>query len=252
MRRRFFVEGFEGGRAALRGEQAGHLGRVLRARPGQLCELSDGQTVWLGRVERVAPEVVEFALVERVPARAPALSVTLLLSIIKFDRFEWCLEKAAELGVTEIQPLAAARSETALGAAAAKRARRWEKILLESAQQARRLGPPRLDSTARPAEAFPKAGAAVRPSRDESPLKLLLSERAEAPALRRAIEGKRARSVVLAIGPEGGWTGEEFAAARAAGFAEASLGGHILRTETAVIAALAILNYALGDSTGLI
>jgi 16S rRNA (uracil1498-N3)-methyltransferase len=247
MRRRFFVEEFAAGAAELRGDAAQHLARVLRAEAGQLYELSDGSAVWLGRIERVSRDAVHFALVEPLPAVAPALHVTLLLSIIKFDRFEWCLEKATELGVSEIVPLAAARSEKRLVSAAAGRARRWEKILLESAQQSRRLRRPELRDVTPPRRFFEKAGA----SRDfgTAPAvvsRLLLSEHPDAPALRTALP-VRADTAILGIGPEGGWTDNEIAAASAAGFAEASLGQHILRTETAVIAAVACLNFALGD-----
>ena len=238
MRRRFFVERFEGARAALCGEAAQHLGRVLRAAPGQLYELSDGQAVWLARVEGVECDAVEFALVEQVPVNEPTLRITLLLSIIKFDRFEWCLEKATELGVDEIVPLAAMRSEKVLIAAAAKRVVRWEKILRESAQQSRRLRPPALRAPLRPVKAFGDSQAL---------LKIFLSEDSSVPHLRKAIRSLAGEWATLAIGPEGGWTDAEVAAARGAGFAEASLGGNILRTETAVMAALAMLNYALGD-----
>lgn len=240
MRRRFFVERFDGSAGALRGEAAHHLGRVLRAQAGQLYELSDGQTVWLSRVERVAQDVVEFSLVEPVAAREARLRITLLLSIVKFDRFEWCLEKATELGVDEILPLSASRSERALVAAARKRAKRWEKILLESAQQARRLRPPILKDAVAPAKAFARFGTL-------GTLRIFLSERPESPPVRDVLEGKTETAICLAIGPEGGWTGEESAAARADGFAEASLGGNILRTETAVIAALAVVNSMLGE-----
>src|SRR3989441_7345860 len=75
MRRRFFVERFDGTTAALRGEAAHHLGRVLRAQPGQLYELSNGEALWLARIERAGRDAVEFALVEPLPARAPSLHV---------------------------------------------------------------------------------------------------------------------------------------------------------------------------------
>ena len=240
MRRRFFVDEFRGHAASMTGEAAHHLARVLRAEPGQLYELSDGKAVWLARVERAGRDAVDFALVEQLPAQGSRLHVTLLLAIVKFDRFEWALEKATELGVSEIVPLAAARSEKGLIAAAAKRAQRWDKILLESAQQSRRLAPPVLCPAVRPAEAF----AATRAQQTVS---LLLSESAQAPALRAVLEGKSSSAAAFAIGPEGGWTEAELSAARAAGFLEASLGQNILRTETAVAAALAILNYALGE-----
>ncbi len=247
MRRRFFVERFEGRVAFLSGDAAHHLARVLRAEPGQLYELSDGQSLWLARIGRVGRNAVEFSLVEPLAARAARLELTLLLAIVKFDRFEWALEKATELGITQILPLAAARSEKGLVAAAAKRAARWQKILLEAAQQSRRLWPPTLLACARPRDAFSNAGAGARGPDSEAPIKLLLSERQNAPSLRAVLEGKSTRGAVVAIGPEGGWTDEELVAAHAAGFAEVSLGANILRTETAVTAALAILNYALGD-----
>src|SRR5574340_113742 len=134
MRRRFFVDHFDSNSAAICGETAEHLGRVLRAAPGQLYELSDGRTVWLGRVERVdlpkrGESRIDFALLEPVEAREAPLRIILLLALVKFDRFEWCLEKATELGASEIIPLAAARSEKPLVAAAEKRRARWAKIL---------------------------------------------------------------------------------------------------------------------------
>jgi len=130
----------------LRGDTAEHLGRVLRAEPGQLYELSDGERIWLARIDKVAlskkgGNQIEFTLVEEIEERQPALQIQLLISLVKFDRLEWSLEKATELGVTEIVLLAAARSDKALVAAASKRRARWEKILLESAQQSRRLRP---------------------------------------------------------------------------------------------------------------
>jgi 16S rRNA (uracil1498-N3)-methyltransferase len=224
--------------AVMDGEAAQHLGRVLRAQEGQLYELSDGQTVWLARIEKAGRDRVEFVLLEEVPAEEPRLHVTLLLAVVKFDAFEWALEKATELGVTNIVPLAAARSEKGLLAAAAKRAERWRKILLEAAQQSRRLSLPSLDALTKPEEAFASCTSGVR---------LLLSERAGADPLRAVLAVQPQADAVLAIGPEGGWTDVEFAAAQAAGFQQVSLGKLILRTETAVIAALACLNYALSS-----
>lgn len=238
MRRRFFVDKFEAGRALLQGEGAQHLGRVLRAEPGQLYELSDGSEVWLARVETVSGArggAIEFALTERIAVQDFPLRITLLLSIIKFDRMEWCLEKATELGVSEIVPLAAARTEKGLVLAAAKRANRWERILLESAQQSRRLRPPVLAAIEKPQAAFSSA----REGR-----KIIFSERAGAPRLREILHAASVQEICVAIGPEGGWTDAEFSAAEKHGFREASLGREILRTETAVIAALAVARYA--------
>lgn len=220
------------------GEAAHHVGRVLRAQPGQLYELSDGDRVWLGRVENAGRERVEFALVEKLDAYQPRLDVTLLLSVVKFDAFEWALEKATELGVNRIVPLAASRSEKGLLLAAQKRAKRWQKLLMEASQQSRRVRVPLLTGVTKPEAAFLGNDGARR---------VLLSERADATALRRVLaDGGTTTKAALAIGPEGGWTDAEIVAARNAGFAEASLGKLILRAETAVIAALAALNFALG------
>ncbi|MGB6683218.1 MAG: RsmE family RNA methyltransferase, partial [Candidatus Acidiferrum sp.] len=139
MRRRFFIEQFNGTAAVMEGDAAHHLGHVLRAQTGQLYELSDGSAAWLARIESVARNRIEFALLEQLSAQTQIADVTLLLSIVKFDAFEWAIEKATELGVSKIIPLAAVRSEKGLLAAAAKRSQRWQKILLESSQQSRRL-----------------------------------------------------------------------------------------------------------------
>jgi 16S rRNA (uracil1498-N3)-methyltransferase len=238
VRRRFFVEKFDGQRAQVSGDRAHHLGVVLRAQAGQLYELSDGLRVCLGRIEKVTRDAVEFALLEELPAQEPRLHVTLLLSVVKFDAFEWAIEKATELGVAEIVPLAAARSEKALVASAEKRSERWRKIVLEAAQQSRRVKLPVLQSVARPEAAFASLG---------DRLGIFLSERAEAPVLRTVLSNRVASKAILAIGPEGGWTDAERDAASKACFHEASLGRLILRTETAVVAALASLSYTLGE-----
>jgi 16S rRNA (uracil1498-N3)-methyltransferase len=256
MRRLFFVNKLSGDRAFMMDDAAHHLGRVLRAQKGQLYELSDGTLVRLARIESVTRDRVEFELLEELPTYRPSVETTLLLSIVKFDAFEWGLEKATELGVSRIVPLAAARSEKGLIVAAAKRAERWRKILLEAAQQSRRLNVPSLDAAVPPANGF--AGS-------KNGLRILLSERAEAPGMKTVLAGAgedsgeagRAQQAAplqgdvaqaaLAIGPEGGWTDEEIEAARHGGFREASLGRLILRAETAVVSALSVLNYALGD-----
>jgi 16S rRNA (uracil1498-N3)-methyltransferase len=166
------------------------------------------------------------------------LQTTLLLSVVKFDSFEWALEKATELGVSRIVPLAAVRSEKALLAAAAKRADRWRKLLLEASQQSRRVRLPILDSLAKPEAAFATFRQDIR---------IFLSEAPDAKPLREVLRNQQAKSAVLAIGPEGGWTEAELTAARVAQFQDASLGKLILRTETAVVASLAALNFALSD-----
>jgi 16S rRNA (uracil1498-N3)-methyltransferase len=209
-----------------------------------LYELSDGHSLWLARTETVGRDEVQFALTEQLQAAVAPVRIDLLLAIVKFDRFEWALEKATELGADDISPLAADRSEKGLIAASAKRSERWKKILAESAQQARRLHIPGLaDAT--------KTRDALRASAGH--LKLMFSERAGAQPLRDVVDpvvlvpaGNETPRVVVAIGPEGGWTDAEFAAVGECGFVEVALGANILRTETAVCAALAAVQYAFG------
>src|SRR5882672_9424309 len=165
----------------MEGEAAHHLGRVLRAQTGQLYELSDGEQVWLGRIESVGRDRLQFALVEELPAVHPGVDLTLLLAVVKFDAFEWAIEKATELGVSTIVPLAAERSEKALLAAATKRAERWNGILVEASQQSRRVRVPVLQSVAQPGQAF--VGYA------DSAVKIMLSERADAPSMRQVLAG---------------------------------------------------------------
>jgi 16S rRNA (uracil1498-N3)-methyltransferase len=222
----------------MQGEAAHHLGRVLRAQVGQLYELSDGQTVWLGRIDSISRDRIDFSLLEQLPSLSPSLDVNLLLSVVKFDAFEWALEKATELGVTTVVPVAAARSEKTLLIAAPKRALRWNKILVESSQQSRRVRVPVLCELATAQESF---------SSQTTKLRVILSERSSAPSFRKVLGGVSAAQAALAIGPEGGWTDQELTAAQHSGFSEASLGQLILRTETAVVAALASLNFALSS-----
>src|SRR6202171_5495516 len=186
----------------MEGEAAHHLGRVLRAQTGQLYELSDGEQVWLGRIESVGRDRLQFALVEELPAVHPGLQVTLLLAVVKFDMFEWAIEKATELGVATIVPLAASRSEKALLSAAAKRAERWKKILLEASQQSRRVRVPVLTELAKPETVFASAKEGLR---------VMLSERPDAPTLREVLEGRQQANATLAGGTAGGWTVAEFA-----------------------------------------
>ena len=220
----------------MEGDSAHHLGNVLRAQGGQIYELSDGSVAWLARIESVGRNRVEFALLEELPAPKPVTDVTLLLSIVKFDAFEWAIEKATELGVTRITPVAAARSEKGLLAAAAKRSQRWNKILLEASQQSRRLRIPQLDEPAKPVEAF--AGQASR-------FCLMLSERSDAPSIRTSLDHVKLRCRRPRHWPGGRVDRRRINFRSCCGIPRGLSGQLILRTETAVIAALATLNFAL-------
>ena len=229
-RRRFFVDWIREGRAEIEGENAHHLTRVLRVQPGQSFEISDGGQAWVATVESAGKNRVCFVLVERVEESLATPPVNLYLALIKFDSFEWAIEKATELGIGRIVPVETARSDQGLFAGSAKRVERWRKIVREASEQSRRLAPPTVADSVRFANAVGR-GAGTR---------IWLEERPGAVQLLDLIEG--VEEVSLFVGPEGGWTDPERAALAEAGWAPAALGTLILRAETAVCAGLAIIN----------
>src|SRR5215468_5325364 len=127
-RRRFFVDQIRAGAAELRGEEARHLTRVLRVEPGQRFELSDNENAYLAEIEEARGEHVSFRIVEPIASPRLPVRITLCIALIKFDRFEWIVEKATELGVENIQPVDTARSERGLFEASRKRSERWTRI----------------------------------------------------------------------------------------------------------------------------
>jgi 16S rRNA (uracil1498-N3)-methyltransferase len=233
-RRRFFVDEIHHGQAVMQGEEVKHLRQVLRAEVGQRYELSDGQRVFLAEIESFRKGEVTFRVVEEIPQTPLLLNLTLYAALIKFDRFEWIVEKATELGVSRIVPVVAARTDFGLDKAAPKRLERWNRIALEAAKQCHRVGPPEITEPASLSHALSAAGG----------LRLFLDEDCHQPLL-RVLPPEASRnqgdSISLLVGPEGGWTDAERKAAMEAGFTPASLGPLVLRAETAVVAAVAIL-----------
>ncbi len=227
-RRRWIADEVAEDRAVLTGHQAAHLARVLRARVGQEFDISLGAQVRRGRITGITEDRVEFELGEELPAAAvPEISV--LLSVFKFDRMEWAIEKLTELGVARIVPVLARRTESHLAAAAEKRVERWRRIARESAQQARRMATPEMTSPVPLKEALALAAAT----------RIVLSEVEDAMTLKDAVAGGKA-PLALALGPEGGWTAAELDSFPEAGWISASLGSTILRAETAAIVAVAV------------
>jgi 16S rRNA (uracil1498-N3)-methyltransferase len=236
MRRRFFVDEVRNGKAQIAGDEARHLTRVLRVEAGQRYEISDNRSVYLAEIETARKENVVFRTLEKLPAAAPSARVELYAALIKFDRFEWIVEKATELGVTEIVPIEATRSERGLEKAAAKRVGRWRRIALEASQQSRRTRLPEIAEPVTFAQAMARTGT-YRYALDENPGAVPLLE--ALPAVRTVHD-----TVAILTGPEGGWTEEERACFAAAGWTPVSMGPLILRAETAVIAALAVVTQA--------
>src|SRR2546425_6144003 len=158
-RRRFFVDEVRRGEAELEGEEAEHLTRVLRAEAGQRYEICDGARLYLGEIVEARKQRVRFRIVETLDVPDPAVRIALLMSLIRFERFEWVIEKATELGVATIVPLEADRSEKGLELAARKRIERWRKIAKMAGQQSRSVRLPEIAApvTVREASAYPAA-----------------------------------------------------------------------------------------------
>jgi 16S rRNA (uracil1498-N3)-methyltransferase len=229
-RRRWIADQVSGSRAALVGAHAQHLAQVLRGRVGQEFDIATGAAVRRGRIISIAADRVEFELGEVVPAGvAPGL--TLVLSIFKFDRMEWAIEKSVELGVSGIFPVVAQRTEAHLAKAAQKRVERWQRIALQASEQSRRVSAPEI---LQPHTLQTAVTAAVG-------TRIVLAESEEQMTLKDALQtSSAAGEITLAFGPEGGWTESEMELFKGTGWIAASLGSNILRTETAVIAAVAI------------
>ena len=205
---------------------------MLRVEPGQRYEISDGRAAWLAEIAEARGPRVVFRVIEPVETPELAVRITLCAALIKFDRLEWMIEKTTELGVDCIQPVEAARSEKGLLQASAKRAERWVRIAREAAEQSRRLRAPEILPAVRLEACLAAAGNA----------RYRLEESA-APPLARLLQRQPepGTEVRLLVGPEGGWTDGERAAAAAAGWLPASLGPRVLRSETAAMAAVAVV-----------
>jgi len=240
-RRRWIADEWDEASASLKGEQAAHLIRVLRAQTGMECEMVAGDRVWRAVISGVTGDAVRFALLSEVKAD-PALPVTLLLSVFKFDRMEWIIEKATELGAERFIPMSARRSEKHLVQAASARVERWRRIAREAAKQSRRSDVPVVEDLV-------SLKSAVHIKAAPPGLSLLLAEQERSITLYATVQAAVAverPAVNLAVGPEGGWTAEEETLFAAEGWQPVSLGPRILRAETAGITAMAVVAAMLG------
>jgi 16S rRNA (uracil1498-N3)-methyltransferase len=240
-RRRWIAEQWDEATAMIDGAQAEHLARVLRAQPGMEADVVAGGRVFHAEVAAVTQtgekSEVRFNLVAELDAD-PALPVTLVMAVYKFDRMEWAIEKATELGVAAIAPVIARRTEKHLAQAAGKRAERWRRIAIEASQQARRSDVPVIHEPV-------DLAARVRATSDAA--RIVLAEQERTTTLRNAIEASidaakdEMPALEIGIGPEGGWAPAEEALFDDNGWRAASLGPRIVRAETAAIAALAVI-----------
>jgi 16S rRNA (uracil1498-N3)-methyltransferase len=240
-RRRWIADSSTDTTASLTGVQAEHLARVLRAQPGIEADVVANGRVFRAAIKSVSAEEVTFALLEEMAAES-ALPITLLMAVFKFDRMEWAIEKATELGVAKIVPIIARRTEKHLAQASDKRVERWRRLAHEAAKQSRRADLPIIEDPITLSARLQQSSTTVR---------ILLAEDERDTTLRKRIEAALKSTEAdlpdfeLAIGPEGGWTTEELALFQKHQWQPASLGPRILRAETAAIASLAIASALL-------
>lgn len=239
--RRFFVEPdvLGGSGVTLTGDLAHRLVRVLRYRPGDEVVLTaGGPREYRVRLSAVSAKSVTGDVVgEQDGPAEPTTEVVLYQALIRASRFDFALEKGTEAGVSRFVPVVCARTQGHGDESSSKRAERWWRLIVEAAEQ---CGRGRLPEIAEPlpfAEALRTApGLKVVPWEGERGLKLAAYLRGlpEAPAV-----------VSLFVGPEGGFTDDEIAAARAAGAALVTLGGRVMRSETAAVIACGIVLHEL-------
>lgn len=240
---RFFVEASQVKGDALRitGDDARHLIQVLRAKPGQAVEVSDGRHVYDTRVRAIGDGQVFLDIRDVKESDAePRLYVTLYQAMAKGDRMDWAVQKAVELGAGRIVPVMTKYTVVRLDEKKTqKRQERYQRIAAEAAKQCRRGRVPEVTAPVPFAEAMANADA---------PLKLIAWEQEGDQGLSAVLRSTDIpERVDICVGPEGGFAEEEIETAREAGWMSVGLGPRILRTETAGVALLSILMHRAGE-----
>jgi 16S rRNA (uracil1498-N3)-methyltransferase len=228
-----------GRRHTIEGDAANHIARVLRLRPGDPLILFDGcGGEHAARIEEFRKGAVLVDVGDRSRAeRESPLALTLAQGVSRGERMDWVVQKATELGVTRIVPMLTERSVVRLDAGQAQRKRlHWRAIAISACEQSGRDRVPEVDA--------PVSMEKFLGELDGRATRVLLTPAA---SLRVADLPRAGEGVVVLIGPEGGLAETEQRAALAAGFVGVRLGPRVLRTETAAVAALTLLQYQRGD-----
>lgn len=243
--RRFFIDenAITDDTALVTGNLFCHMTRVLRLKIGTRVILSDGTGKrHVGSISTIGKDCLTVTITKSSaePEKTSGPLLTLYQGIPKGSKMEFILQKCTELGADSFVPYISERSVARLPKdREAERLERWRRIIREAARQSNRTSVPLLSPVKDFSELVGTADQAV---------KLLLWEEETSNRLRSVLGSlPRPDSVVLLVGPEGGLSREEAAAAEASGFIPVTLGTRILRTETAGIALLAVLQFYWGD-----
>lgn len=236
-------ESVQNGAVTLRGEELRHMKKVLRLRPGDRVTLFDDRG-WehAGVIRSYDTDEGKIEVLESYePGRESFLEITLGQSLGKGNKLDWVIEKATELGVRTIVPFSSRYTVPKFGPSKIEgRERRWRKIALSAAKQSGRTRIPQISDLGTFEDLVRQP--------DSYDLKLIFWERAESQTLSPLKEQQaHIRSILLMIGPEGGFAHEEVALALSHGFQPVSLGKRILRTETAALVVLSVVQFLWGD-----
>lgn len=241
----FFItaQQIQNGTVTITGPLLSHLRTSLRIRVGETIWLGDDRRRrYLIEVTRIGRHEMAGCVLEAQDGPMPrGPTVTVGQALLKGERMDWVIQKATELGVAVLVPLMTAHAVVRPRAARlVPQQARWQHIAVEAAQQAERWEAPTVSAPWDSSKFFKEQSSAT--------LKVILRERGPGQALasmalRCGPEGR----VVIAVGPEGGWTSEELARALECGFLPVTLGDRILRAETATLAALSVLQGRLGE-----
>lgn len=225
----------------LEGDESHHLTRVLRLREGAQVFAFDGEgREWECTIADVGKRESALSVVRQLTDEVESpLRLTLAQALVKGDKFDWIVQKATELGVTRIVPLLTDHSDVRkMEERAEQRLQRWRRISLEALKQ---CGRRRLVEFAEP------IGLAEFCASVSAGHNLIFSERGGLRLSDVAVKLSAVHQLSIAVASEGGWSDAELKAAETNGFLAVHLGGRILRTETAAIAAVALAQHLFGD-----
>ncbi|MGE5244531.1 MAG: 16S rRNA (uracil(1498)-N(3))-methyltransferase [Betaproteobacteria bacterium] len=242
---RFFAPALDPGddRVMLPRDEAEHLTRVLRLGVGDTVAVFDGRGhEFLARVESVERRDARVQIVSRIePARESPVALTLAQAVLKGDRMDEVVRDAVMLGVAAVQPIVTRRTEVTVAALLrAARVDRWRRVALASVKQSKRAVVPEI-----------RLPLTLESYLDEPPpelLAMLVEPGASASEPMSVLRGAAPPGdAAILVGPEGGWTDEECAAARARGARLLTLGHRTLRADAAPIAAISVLQFLWED-----
>jgi 16S rRNA (uracil1498-N3)-methyltransferase len=250
-RRRFYAspDEFDGKLVRLSPDESHHLLRVLRLTRGEEVYVFDGcGEEFQCRFAEVEGKSAVLEVIARLSDEVESpLRLTLVQALTKGEKFDWIVQKATELGVSRIIPLASEHADLKLnGEQAEKRVERWQRISLEALKQCGRRRQVEICKPCTLADFLAESSAAA--ALEESPAAIIFFNERGGSLINQALEALQQRGAVIAlVGPEGGWSDREIECLQAQGCLAVTLGRRVLRTETAALAALTLLQHLLGD-----